>query len=265
MNMLLHELKVYRKTLIIWTLTISGIMIMYISFFPAFSQNIDAAKQLITNIPPIAKLMLGLQLESFKNINSYYSFVFSIVQIFAGIQALNLGLSLISKEFRWKTVDFLFSRPVSRISIMTSKLTAALISITITNVFVTLVSLAMIRLTITSEYNLFSIFLISLTMFFIQLVFVSLGVAITVFFTKIKVVVLLSVGIVMGMFALNMLDKATGNAAIWYLIPFRFFDLTQINTNKSFEPISLIWTFVVIICLIVFSYIFYKRKDIHTV
>jgi len=265
LNMFLHELKAYRKTLIIWIVSIVGLILMYISFFPVFTQNIDVAKTLIVNIPDVAKIMLGIQLEVFKNINFFYSFVFSIVLIFAGIQALNLGLSIVSKEFRWKTVDFLFSRPVSRVQILNAKILSAFISILITNFFSVGVSILTTILIVRTDYNLSVILLISFSMFFIQLVFLSIGIMISVFFTRIKMVVLLSVGIVMGMFALNMLDKISGNASIWFLVPFRYFDLTKIAQTGVYEPISVIWSLLIITILVSLSYFFYRKKDIHAV
>jgi len=265
MNMFLHEFKVYRKTLIAWSLSIAGLLSMYIFFFPIFSENINIAKTITSSLPEIAKVMLGIQLESFRNMDSYYAFVFSVVLIFAGIQALNLGLSIISKEFRWKTVDFLFSRPVSRTNILTSKLLSSLTNIAITNFFATTISVLAITMIVKSDYNLVKILLISLSMFFIQLVFVSIGVFISVFFTKIKTVVLLSVGIVVGMFAMNMLDKLSGDSTIWFLVPFRYFDYVKITQTASYEPISIIWSLIVISVLISLSYFFYTKKDIHAV
>jgi len=264
-NMFLHELRVYRKTLIIWIFVIVGIVLMYVSFYPAFTKNLAATKGLIGGLPPVAQIALGIQLETFSRVEFFFSFVFSIVLIFAGIQAMNLGLSLLSKEVRWKTVDFLFSRPVSRIQILNAKLLSVLTSIVITNIFVTLTAIIAVIGLVNSSYNLSAVVLISLSMFFIQLVFVSLGVFISIFINKIKMVVLLSVGIVISMFGLNMLDKVAGDSTIWFLIPFRYFDLTRIAMNGIYEPISIIWSLLVSAIMISISYFIYIKKDIHAV
>ncbi len=76
----------------------------------------------------------------------FYSFVFMFVQLCLAIQASNYGFGLVSIEESELTADFLLSKPVSRAQVLTSKLLAALTSLTITNLVVWVSSFAAISL-----------------------------------------------------------------------------------------------------------------------
>ena len=44
MNMFLHELKSYRKSTIIWTCSLVGLIIMFLPIFPSFSNDIEGVR-----------------------------------------------------------------------------------------------------------------------------------------------------------------------------------------------------------------------------
>jgi ABC-2 type transport system permease protein len=177
---------------------------------------------------------------------------------------MNLGTAIVSKEVRDKTADFLMTKPVSRINIMTSKLLAAFTALVITNIiYLGLTILAAVA--IVGEFSLKIFFMISITLFFVQLMFMALGFMISVIAGKIKSVISVSLSTVFGLYILGSLESIIGEERVRYFSPFRYFDPAFIIKYAAFESSFIIVGIVFIIAAIACSYLIYLKKDIHAV
>ena len=171
MNMFLHELKAYRKSTIIWTCSLIALVVLFLSMYPAFSKEVEAFKKLMEGFPEPVRKALGLSVDSMSSILGFYSYIFLYITLCGAIQAMNLGTSIVSKEVREKTADFLLTKPVTRTKIMTSKLLAALTCLVITNVAYLVVASIMASIVKTEDYSYKIFFMLSITLFFVQLMF----------------------------------------------------------------------------------------------
>lgn len=265
MNMFLHELKAYRKSTIIWTSSIVVLVILFLSMFPAFSKDAADFTKIFEGYPEPIRKALGFTIDTFASILGFYAFFFLYVQLCGAMQAMNLGTSIVSKEVREKTADFLLSKPVSRRAIMTSKLWAALTSLVITNVVYLAAASTMVSIVKTKDYSIKIFFMISITLFFIQLVFLSLGIIISVVASKIKSVLSISLSTVFGLFFIGALAATSQEDAVRYISPFKYFDTAYIIKNSSYEASFIIVGIGLIIVAISASYLLYCKKDIHAV
>jgi ABC-2 type transport system permease protein len=264
MNMFFHELKAYRKSTIIWACSMAGLAVLYILMFSAVSGDIESFKNVIKSMPEIIRKLLSIYVDSISTLEGFYSFVFVYIVLCGAIQAMNLGVSIVSKEVREKTADFLLTKPVSRKEILTYKVLAALASLAITNIIYFLITVPM-TLTVKSEFNMGIFLMISATLFFVQLMFVSLGIIVSVIAGKIKSVISISLSTVFGFFIISMFGSVIGDKAIRYLSPFKYFDLSYIVKNAAYETSFIIVEIIFVIVAIAASYLVYIRKDIHAV
>ena len=265
MNMFLHELKAYRKSTIIWTCSLIAIIVIFLSMFPAFSREAETFKELLEGFPEPIRKAFGLSVESMSSILGFYSYTFLYITLCGAIQAMNLGTSIVSKEVREKTADFLLTKPVTRSQIMTSKLLAAFTSLVITNVAYLAASSIMASIVKTEDYSYKIFFMISITLFFVQLIFLALGVMVSVLARKIKSVIPISLGTVFGFFIAGMFASTIGDEAVRYITPFKYFDTNYIIKNSGYETTFIIVEIVFIIAAITASYVVYCKKDIHAV
>ena len=106
MNMYLHELKAYRKTTIIWNVALVGSLLLFLSFFPSLARDADEYKQLLEGYPEELRKAIGLSVDSLTSLLGYYSYIFVYLKLCGAIQAMMLGVSIVSKETREKTADF---------------------------------------------------------------------------------------------------------------------------------------------------------------
>ncbi|MBU3110587.1 ABC transporter permease subunit [Clostridium lacusfryxellense] len=264
MNMFFHELKAYRKSTIIWTCSLIALVVLFLSLFPAFSKEAEAFKEIMKGFPEPLRKAFGFSVDSMSSILGFYSYMFLYTTLCGAIQAMNLGTSIVSKEVRQKTADFLLTRPVTRRAIMTSKLMAALTCLVITNIIYLLVASIMASFVATEKYSYKMFFMVSITLFFVQLMFLALGIIISVLIPKIKSVLPISLGIVFAFFILGMFAATTGDDAMRYITPFKYFDTTYILNNSSYEVQFFIIGLGFIVAAITASYFVYSKKDVHS-
>lgn len=266
MNMVLHELKSLRKTAIIWTCVLIAVAALYLALYPGMTKDAQDFQNLLGGYPPTVRAMLGINLAYITSLLGFYSFAFSFIALCGAIQGMNLGVSILSKESRERTADFLLVKPVSRASIVTAKLLAALTVLLATDVVFYATVFLLANAVKTSDFSNKLFFMINLTLLFLQLIFFALGMGISVFFQKLKSVLPLSLGVVFGFYILGALI-ATGenDEAARYLSPFKYFDVTYILQHSAYEGSYLITGAAIVVAAVAVTYVLYIKKDIHAV
>lgn len=265
MNIFLYELKSYRKSTIIWTTSLVLISIFFLSIFPVYASNADELKNMFAMVPPEIPAAFGIDINTFFTMLGFYKFVFLYVILCGAIQAMNIGLSITSKENRSKTADFLLSKPVSRVTILNGKICSVLTSLLLTNIVYTVVSTIAAIIISAEEFDITIFILISITMLFIQILFASLGFLLGIVKDKIKNVLSISLSVVFSFFVIDMVGSALSLDAIKYFSPFKYFDINYIINNSAYELSFFILWMALVVIFISLSYFVYVKKDIHSV
>lgn len=265
MNIYKHELKAYRQSTLIWTFSLVALVVLFMSMFPAISKDIDEFTKLLEGYPEAVRQALGLEIDNLGTILGFYSYIFLYLTLCGAIQGMNLGTSIVSKEVREKTADFLLTKPVTRTRILTSKLLAAVTSLVITNAVYLVAASIMVSLVKTEAFSVTTFLMISMTLLFVQLIFLAVGIIISVVFPKIKSVVTVSLGTVFAFFIIGMLVSTSGDMAKRYLSPFQYYDRAYIIEHSSYEASFMIAGLGIIVISLAASYAVYTKKDIHAV
>ncbi len=259
MNMFLHELKSMRKSAAIWTISLIALSALFLSIYPNVAAEAEEFKKLLANYPPAIRAMLGINIDNIASLLGFYSMIFSFITLGGAIEGMNIGISILSRESRERTADFLLVKPVSRKSIVSAKLMAGLTTIVYTNIAFYVVTLLIANAVKTADYSNKLFFMINLTLLFLQIIFMAIGMIISVFFKKLKSVLPISLGVVVGLYMVGALNFTR------YISPFRYFDITYIINNAGYEASYLVTAAVIVVAAIISSYIIYIRKDIHAV
>ncbi|WP_394231264.1 ABC transporter permease subunit [Niallia oryzisoli] len=265
MNIFLHELRANGKSTFIWSISLIMVVVLFMSFYPSFAKDAEAFTKIMEGYPETVRNLLGVNLGSFFTILGFYCFPLTFITLCGAIQAMNLGTSIISKEVREKTADFLLTKPVTRTKVVTAKLLAAFTSLVLTNL-VYLSAASIIAFQVKNENFSFKVFImLSLTMFFVQLIFLAIGFMLSVMIPKLKSVLPVSLGTVFAFYFLGMFSDTTGEDAKRYLSPFKYYDTAYIVKHAEYEAAFLFAGVVIIIIAVISSYVVYTKKDIHSV
>jgi ABC-2 type transport system permease protein len=193
----------------------------------------------------------------------FYTLAFGICQLCLAIQAANYGFSLVSVEEREMTADFLLAKPIGRTKILTSKLLSAITGLTITNLVVWISSYIFINIYKGEQvYDGKALLLLFVSIIFLQLVFLSLGILISLLVKRVRNVTPFSMGLAFGMYILNAFGGMLGDDKMEIITPFNHFDPNYIIQNAAYDfPVVLI-SFTFIVLSIVGSYFLYTRRNI---
>ncbi|MGE5389576.1 MAG: ABC transporter permease subunit [Deltaproteobacteria bacterium] len=262
MNIYLNELRSLRKATIIWTCAIIALAALYLSIYPGVEKDAAGFRDVLSNYPASVRAMLGISLDTVTSLPGFYSMVLSFVTLCGAIQAMIFGVSILSRETLGRTVDFLFVKPVSRAAILNAKLLAALTTILAADVLYYAV-VTIFANNIKPDYNHRLFLMINGTLLFIQLIYLALGILVSVVVPRLKATLSVSLGIVFGFYFIGAFFAADKNDLARFISPFRYFDTQYIITTSSYELPYLLAGLTIIIAALSASYLIYLRMDIH--
>jgi ABC-2 type transport system permease protein len=262
MNIYLHEFKASLRPVLIWSASIAAVLFVFMSISSGFSANASLLDEIMSNFPEGLQIAFGMNNIDFTSVLGFFGLMFLFCQICLAIQAANYGFGLVSIEENEFTADFLLAKPVSRPRIMTSKLLAALSGLTITNAVVwicSFVTLAAFNSDRTYELKPLLFLLGSILPF--QLVFLSVGMFISLLVRRVRNVIPYSMGLVFGVYILNVFGDMIGKKGLEVISPFRHFDPNYLLAHVAYP--ALVWISVAAVVISVAgSYFLYTRRNI---
>jgi ABC-2 type transport system permease protein len=206
----------------------------------------------------------GVKPESLTDALGFYALRNTMITMIMGsLFAVIASSSLISKEEYEKTAEFLFSRPVKRISILNGKLLAFHTNLLFLNLTSSVIGFISLEIFKNAGYNLYSYFVLCIYTYLLTLIFGSIGLLLSLLVKRGRVFIGAVIGIVLGMYFIEVISNITPSAEfIGYLSPFKYADKDVLKEGYNLE----FWkTFFFIFGTVLFTFISYKiflRKDI---
>lgn len=263
MNIYKHEFNMSFKSVITWSVSISLLLLTFMSLYSSFAKDAEILNKTMAQMPPELLMAFGMTGLDLSTVLGYYSLVFLFCQICLAIQAANYGFGLVSVEERDMTADFLLAKPVGRANILTSKLLAALTSLTITNLVVWVSTFGCINLFRdgrTYDMNTLLLLLFSIVPF--QLFFLSVGVLLSLVMKRVRSVTSASMALAFGMYVLSAFGGMLGADTFDLLTPFKHFEANAIISTAAYDVPLVMISVVVIVVSLVGSYVLYAKRNI---
>ncbi|MCL4562878.1 MAG: ABC transporter permease [Chloroflexi bacterium] len=262
----IHEFRARIRSVIIWSVAVTAIVFLFSSIFPGFATEAATLREIMSKFPPALLDAFGMQNTDLSTVLGFYSFIFVFVQLCLAIQASNYGFGLVSIEESELTADFLLSKPVSRVQVMTSKLLAALTSLTLTNLVVWVVSFVSLAIFNGGRsYDTGILVLLLVTIIIFQLFFLAVGLAISLLVKRVRSVTPYSLGLGFGMYVLSAFSAVLADVKLEYITPFKHIDPAYIVRNASLDTPFVLLDVAVILIALAASYWLYIHRDIQAV
>jgi len=262
MNVFFRELRAYRKSTLIWAGSLSAIVLVFIGMYPAFSHDVEGLYKVLENFPEAIRALVNISAQTFLSVLGFYGYLLNFAVLAAAIQAMNLGVGVISKEGAGKTADFLLSKPITRTRVVSAKLGAALVAILFTNVVFIAVSYLAVIVVTNESFSVETLLLMASTMLLVQLIFLALGALFSVIIPKIKSVIAVSLPTVFAFYIIGAIGDVLQNVEVRWVSPFRYYDPMYIITNQSLETKYLLVEVVFVVVALVATYVIFVKKDI---
>jgi ABC-2 type transport system permease protein len=127
MNIFKLDFKRNLKTLLTWAGASGAVLALIMLMYPAMMKSdfIDMLNAKISMFPKELIDMLNMSGQDIRQLPQFFANIFQFVLMAACIYGAILGINALSREESEKTIEFLYSKPVKRIRIVSAKLAAA--------------------------------------------------------------------------------------------------------------------------------------------
>jgi len=253
----------YLNSVITWSVSLAFLIFGMMSIYSGFAKNAELLNEAMKNFPEELLMAFGMTNMDMASVLGFFSFIFIFCQVCLAIQASNYGFAILSVEEREMTADFLLAKPVGRAKILTSKLLAAFTGLTITNLVVWASSFAFINMYKNGKtYETTPLILLLLSIVLFQLVFLAVGMLISLLVKKVRSVTPYSMGLAFGTYVLNAFSGMLGDVKLELLTPFKHFEPNYIIHNAAYDMPLVMISIVATVLSIGASYMLYAKRNI---
>ncbi|MFT4415933.1 ABC transporter permease subunit [Fredinandcohnia humi] len=264
MNILHREMKANRKSLFIWSVGIILLVAACMSKYSVQSQAGESMNELMSSMPKSLQAIMGIGTLDLSTPLGYYGVLYLYLLLMGTIHAVMLGATIIAKEERDKTYEFLFVKPFSRSSIITMKLLAALINLFIFNLVTSVSSILLVGYYGDGYGGTGDVFVLMSGLFILQLLYLVIGSAIAAVIRQPKKAASLSTGLLLITYILAILVDLSENLEfLKYITPFKYYDAKNMLYGDAFEPVFVILSVGLIFILGALTFHYYQKKDLN--
>lgn len=263
MNIFIRELKANLKSLLIWSVIITLLIIMAVAKFSAFAGDPEMLKML-DSLPPAMLDAFSMRGFNLTTVSGFYGVMFIYFGLLGAIAAAMWGSDVVSKEERDKTVEFSLVLPVSRSRVVTAKALAALVNCIAFVLITWAVSLVAVR-SFNPDQAFYSYLALQMrAMFVIELIFLALGLLLGCAMKQYKRSGSTAVAIILATYFMAIVSGMQEKLDfLKYFTPFKYFDAGDLFRNGKMDSTYLLLSAAIIVVCVVAAYLFYNRRDLY--
>ena len=261
--MLLRELKVNLKTLILYTIILSVTFSFIFLIYPSIvtDETKVMLDEMVKTMP--AEMMQSFNMDIIAMDDAYgwfktegYIFLVLIGAVYSAI----LGSTILVKEENDKTIEFLYSKPINRKQIVTSKILCGIINIFIFTLIVTFFNY--LTLTSSESFEIKEFLMISIPTILIYYLFFFTMLFISVLLKKTKKSMNTGIAFVFVSYGMQLIGGISEEIKILKEISyFEFASARYIILNNALDMKYVISGIVTILILILLTYYRYDKKE----
>lgn len=260
MTLTRHELKQSWKSLMIWTISIGFFVAICVFMYPEMENEMEGVNDMFSSMGAFTAAF-GMDRLNFGTLIGFYAVECgNILGIGGAFFAALIGISVLAKEEKERTAEFLLTHPVSRIRIITEKLTAIMLQIVIMNIVIFILSLISVAI-IGEDIPWKELSLLHLSYLLIQIELAGICFGISAFLKTGGLGI--GLGIATVMYFLNIVANISEDAQfLKYITPFGYAEGADIIADMSLDAAKILAGMMFAVVGITFAYWKYSRKDI---
>ena len=261
MTIIKHELRQGKTSFLIWTVSIGFLLSVCVFLFPEMKGEMEGISDVFSSMGSFTAAF-GMDRLNFGTLVGYYAIECGNVLGLGGAFYASLcAVSILSKEEKEKTAEFLVTHPISRTHIITEKWIAILIQITGMSFIIYILSVGSM-LMIGEEIPWKEMNLMHLAYYILQVELAGICFGISAFVRKGSVGI--GLGIAIMMYFLNLITNIAEVAQfLKYITPFGYCDGADIVTDGKLDMGLVLIGMILCMTGIVVAYLKYNRKDMY--
>lgn len=265
MNILKRELKVKFKPFLIWCFVLFILSFAGMTKFSSIDTSGVNLGPLLAHFPRAILALMGIAGLDLYSLGGYFAVISYYASICASIYALSLGFGAVSGEAADKTYEFLFTKPRSRGYILSRKLGAGFILLTLFNILNYIFSLgAMATLNIQNDINT-QVLLFCVSVYLVSLVFFSLSAFFAALASEIeKGAQYANRAFLIAFIAGIICDMLDEPGVLRLIAPLKYFAPDKLLAG-GFSPFYAVLSAAIIVFSLAAAFRLFKRKDLSAV
>ena len=261
MTLIKHELRQSRTSFFVWTASLGFLLATCIFLFPEMKGQMESVNDMFSSMGSFTEAF-GMDRLNFGTLTGFYAVECGNVLGLGGAFFASLcAVGVLSKEEKDKTAEFLLTHPVSRKMIVTEKLIAVLVQITVMNILIYALAIGSIA-AVGEAIPWKEISLMHIAYYLLQLELACICFGISAFIRKGSAGI--GLGIATIMYFLNLIANIADVAEfLKYITPFGYCEGADIVSNGSLDITLVAIGLAIGIIGIIIAYLKYTKKDIH--
>lgn len=260
MTLVKHELRQGKNSLVIWTAAIAFLLAACVFIFPEMKEEMGSVSDMFSSMGSFTQAF-GMDRISFGTLEGFYAIECgNVLGLGGAFFAALCGVSALAKEEKEHTAEFLLTHPISRVQIITEKLTAVMLQIVFMNTVILGVSLGSMAV-VGESIPWKEILLLHLAYFLLQLEISGICFGISAFLHRGSLGI--GLGVAAMMYFLNLIANIADVAEfLKYITPFGYTEGADIIVHGKLDYGLVALGLVYGILGIAAAYYQYCRKDI---
>jgi ABC-2 type transport system permease protein len=239
-NLYTKELKRNGKNFVIWSAIVAAFTTMVATIYPAMEPMGANISELLRGLPKEMREVFGISENSWSNMLSFYSIYYGFYLIMLStIYTTSTGATILTKEERDRTAEFLMTRPITRNQVYWTKM-MSLATITLGFVAVQyLVAVLSLVVSGKGEFSWYDFHAMHIHGAALMVFFTGLGVFVSMVVSARSNFMGVAVGLVFGSYIVEALSKAVDRISwLGYISPFHYADFESSSPAFEFEPVN---------------------------
>ena len=262
--MIKREFKINLKSFIIWLCILISIFLLVYLIYPYIvtDDSMKEMDELMKVFPPDVLKAFNMDIASISTAYGWFKTEgFMFILLIIGIYSSFLGGSILLKEENDKTIEYLYSLPITRNRIIFNKVIVGIIYIILMVLLFGLFNY--ISLKISGDLDIKQFLLLSITPLFIALPLFGINLFISTFMNGNKKITGISLGLVFLFYIISVLSELSDKVSfLKYFTINTLADTRNVISNIEINPIMVIISLLITIIFIIFSYIRYNKKEL---
>ncbi|MDU5105405.1 ABC transporter permease subunit [Clostridium sp.] len=270
MNIFKFEFKRNIKSLIYWSIGTSAIIVLFMVLFPSMKdmgmQELVGAK--LDSLPAaVLETFNFSSATDFSNINDYLGYCLQYIAMAFGIYGGILGVNSIIEEESEGTIEFLYSKPVSRSKILWSKILSRIVYLLIFAMIIGGITIGISIAVKPSEIDIMDLMMNIKSMFigmsFLGYIFMAIGIAISTILKRGKMGTSIGLSLFFITYILGIISKLKEEFSfIKYISPYEWVIPSKI-IKDGFEVKFILIGFLLMALSLVAATFIYNKKDMN--
>ncbi len=258
-NVLKFELKNNYKSSLIWLIALFLICVIYIAMYPIIETSLQEFESILSNYPKEVLSVLGMNVDLMTSFSGYYIFVITIINIVVFAYAQALTLKVFIKEYKHKSIEFIFTKPIKRYLVVIQKTIAIIILLTST--FVIYFNAIYLTARSFTSINFVEFLKINFPTYILMIYSMIIAIFIQAIFRKIRNSGSMAFITAFVFYFIFVVATLVESEKMLYLSVYGLFDYYEIFSNIC-NPTPLIVSLIVIIVIYISSATIISRRDV---